>query len=100
MERIVEIGKSADSTHVAQRAFDVLECVGHSGAVDLLVHWVSETDDERFSQLQPRNFLSNVRFYGLDNKIRKAMYELLESESGRDVTERISGVLSAVRRAY
>ncbi len=100
MEKIREIGESVSSCGAARGAFDVLQLVGHSGAVDLLEKWITNADDERYSELRPENQLSNVRFYGLDNRIRGRMYALLKTKPGEIVTNRVQGVLESVRRAY
>ncbi len=100
MDKIRKIGESSSLRTAARRAFDVLQLAGHPGAVDLLEKWITNADDERYSELHPENQLSNVRFYGLDNKIRSRMCALLKKKPGEIVTNRVQGVLESVRRAY
>ena len=99
MEKITEIGKSMPSRQIAKKAFSVLEGAGHPDAVELLVFWVLETDDETYSALQPHSSLGNVKYYGLDGRIREAMYSLLQSDVENDVAGRVSKILEAIRRS-
>ncbi|MCJ2555583.1 MAG: ATP-binding protein [Candidatus Thermoplasmatota archaeon] len=99
MEKIREIGKSMPSRQIAKRAFNVLVGAGHPDAVELLVFWVLESDHETYLALQPHASLGNVKYYGLDGKIREAMYSLLQSGVEDDIADRISEILEAVRRS-
>ena len=100
VEKIEKIGETAESAEVARKAFDVLQCAGLTEAIDLLVYWIEVTDDKKYSALRPNTLLANVRFYGLDQGIREAMYSLLEAESKERTKNRILAILEAVRRAY
>lgn len=100
MDRIFEVGKSAGSLELARRAYDILEAWGHQTAVDLLIYWITETNDDKYSALHPESLLTNTRFHGLDSRIRESMYRLLRAEKGEDVSGRVSKILEAIRNSY
>ncbi|MEE9506232.1 MAG: ATP-binding protein [Thermoplasmata archaeon] len=99
IERIFEIGQSSMSVQVVRRAYDALETAGHQLAADLLIHWVTETDDDRYAALQPQNIVGNIRYHGLDRTVRRALFELLQTEPEATVIGRITEILEAVRRS-
>ncbi len=100
MELVVEKGKAVNEAEIARKAFDVLQYAKNEGAADVLIHWVKSAEDDAFNSFNPRNLLANIRFYGLDQKIREAMYSILESDADANVRERASTILDAVRNAY
>lgn len=98
---LVEIAKSPSvPTEVARPAFEILEYAGKREAVDLLVRWVRDADDERFAGLRPADMLSNIKFHGLYVPALNAMYALLQESPDERTRRRISEILEALRRSY
>ncbi len=99
MTRIAKIGVTA-TPEIARRAFDVLQSAGRREAVDILVHWVRNSDDDIYAKLQPANMVTNISHYGLRTPLRQALYDLLEKGPDERTRKRALEVLNMVRQAY
>ncbi len=98
---VAEIGSNlAVSPDIARTAYEILEYARDQRAIDLLVRWVKDTDDEKYSALRADNLLANIKFHGLFVPALSAMYGLLEEQPDGRTAKRISGVLDALRRSY
>lgn len=51
--------------------------------------WILKADDERYTRLQPINFLQSSRYFGLYDSFREAFYGVLEEPAATGVEERI-----------
>ena len=88
------------AAQVARTAFEVLQYSGRREAVDIMVEWARDANDERFAGLRPGDMVSNIKFYGLHVPALNAMYALLEAKPDERTRKRVSEILEALRRSY
>ncbi len=96
---IVKLAVSSPSAETRRAAFDVLECTRSPEIPTLLLRWVVELDEEKYSALQVPNMLANARHYGYDQQLRMALYDLLAKASDDKGKKRVVSILEALRQS-
>ncbi|HYS99203.1 MAG TPA: ATP-binding protein [Thermoplasmata archaeon] len=86
---LIELAQSAPPG-TATAAFQILMNLRRKEAAEVLVQWVLQADDDRYTKLQPINFLQSTRYFGLYDLFREALYGLLEKPAARGAEERIT----------
>lgn len=95
--RLSDIAVSFRSPETATRAIQVLQFLKSKAALDSLIRWIVEADDNVYSRVQPNNILANVAYYGTRNETRAAMYDLLEKAKDERTMGRTLDALKTLR---
>lgn len=99
IETMYGICESSSPRELVYRVFEILQTISGERAIDLLVNWITELEDEKYDRLQPHERLHNAKYVGIDEAIRLKMYALLMEGQEENITKRITDVLEAVRRS-
>jgi len=97
--RIIESAIALKSPVLGQKAIDVLQFIKSGSAIDVLVKWIREADDSYYSGLQITNVLANFGWFGLKDKARGTIYELLEKSPDERTKKRLLEALELLRRS-
>ncbi len=98
MGLLASIAISAPSGEIATGAWQVLQYAKEHSAIDVLVRWVTETDDTRYAALRPANLVANAGYYGLRAPLRVAFFSILEKAGDDNMKKRVTEILAALRQ--
>ncbi len=94
-----DLATGSTSVETARAAFVLLVSLRSAEAIRVISEWVTQSSDERYKILQPASILSNVRYYGLDSGLRRAMYKVLQAPFSEEIKRRASVILESVRQS-
>lgn len=94
-----DIAKSSPDARAARSAFELLRHTKAEEIVGVLVHWVTQADDERYGQLQPKGLISGG-MSELKGAVHDSMYRILRDDKGANVRKRASEILETLRQRY
>src|SRR5437660_3012924 len=96
--QIFDIGKTMMRPEIAITAFQILAYLQRPEALELMLFWVSETDDSTFTSIHPENMLMDPALKVMRPHLREEMYEVLLSSSNEKIKRRASVILQSLRQ--
>jgi hypothetical protein len=96
--QIFDIGKTMMRPEIAITAFQILAYLQRPEALELMLLWVSETDDSTFASIHPENMLMDPGLKAMRPSLREEMYQILLSSANEKIKKRASVILQSLRQ--